>query len=129
MDRLPFCKPKDAPRARKPAVRVFRDGRECCDLTTKAGRDEYKRRLREMWERQGRKCGLQISPQCKARGGRLLVNEATFDHGQCRGMGGAKRTDKIWDERGNPISLAVCCYCNCLRGSQPLSNFLADIIP
>jgi hypothetical protein len=121
-----FPKPKDAKKHPKSAVRIMKDGREICDHLTKAGRDEYKRRVRVMWERQGRKCGLQISPQCKARSGRLLIDEAQFDHEICRGMGGAKRTDAIVDKDGRPVSRAVCCWCNCLRGSRPITDF-ADV--
>ena len=48
--------PKKPP---KPAVKVMKDGREICDQLTKAGRDEYERRKRLMWERQKRRCCLE----------------------------------------------------------------------
>lgn len=109
------------------AIKVFRDGREVCVMTTKAGRDEYASRVRQMWERQGHKCGLQISPQCQNRNGRLLIDEAQFDHETPRGMGSSRRDDRI-EIDGKPISKAVCCWCNCLRGSRPLSDF-EELIP
>src|SRR5271156_2665054 len=115
-----FPKPKKPP---KPAIRVFRDNREVCNMLTKAGRDEYAGRVRAMWERQGRKCGLYISPQCKARGGRLLIDEATFDHSYGRGMGGGKRNDAILDANGKWLNQAVCCWCNSLKGSRSIDYF------
>ena len=129
MDRPAYPKPKDQKKPPKPAVKVYADRREVCNMNCKEGRDIYAGRVREMWERQNRKCGLQISPQCKARNGRLLINEATFDHSQCRGMGGAKRTDRIWDESGRPMNMAVCCFCNSMKSSRSLSDFMKDIIP
>lgn len=119
---LPFSRPCEV-KKEQPAVKVMRDNREICNQLTKFGRDEYHNRVRIMWERQGKKCGLQISPQCKERGGRLLINEAQFDHSYGRGMGGGKRSDAIVDEQGNPINMAVCCWCNSLKGSKPLSDF------
>ena len=111
-------------RKQRPAVKVFAGGREVCDMTTKAGRDEYRNRVRIMWERQGRKCGLMITPQCKAKNGRLSIDEATFDHSYGRGMGGGKRSDSLDGNR------AVCCWCNSLKGSRPPSDFgLDDLIP
>ncbi len=103
--------------------RVFRDGRTKINQLCKEGRDEYHRRVRIMWERQDRKCGLQISPPCKGRGGRLLIDEAQFDHSYGRGMEGGKRSDSIVDKDGNPTNMAVCCWCNIMKGSRPLSDF------
>jgi hypothetical protein len=125
----------DKPRKSKPKYLdddgVFRypDLREVCDMKSAKGRREYSRRIREMWERQGKRCGLIISPQCKERNGRLLINEAQFDHSFGRGMGGAKRTDAILDKNGNWLNQSVCCWCNCLKGSAPLTNFIDDIVP
>ena len=113
----------------KGAVKVFPDGREVCQVDTKAGWEEYKRRVKIMWERQGKRCGLVISPQCKERGGRLLLAEAQFDHSNGRGMGGGKRTDAIVDKDGNPMNMAVCVWCNSLKSSRPLSDFINEIIP
>lgn len=123
---IAFPKPSQV---RKPqeAVKVFRDGREVCRMMTKIGRDEYSNRVRRMWERQGRKCGLIISPQCQARNGRLLIDEAQFDHETPRRMGSGSRDDRI-EIDGKPVSRAVCCWCNCLRGSRPLSDF-EELIP
>ena len=109
-------------RKQRPAVKVFAGGREVCDMTTKAGRDEYRNRVRIMWERQGRKCGLMITPQCKAKNGRLSIDEATFDHETVRGMGSAKRDDRI-EIDGRDVSRAVCAFCNCHRGSRPITDF------
>lgn len=117
-----FPRPKD--QKKEPiTVRVYRDGREACNMLIKAGKDEYHRRVRAMWERQGHKCGLQISPQCKEQGGRLLIDEAQFDHSFGRGMGSSKRDDRIIDENGKSINMAVCCWCNSLKGSRPVTDF------
>jgi hypothetical protein len=123
---LAFPKPKDMKKEIEP-IKVFRSGREVCNQLTKAGRDEYHSRVRTMWERQGRRCGLMISPQCKERGGRLLIEEAQFDHSYGRGMGGGKRDDRIIGEDGKPTNMAVCCWCNSLKGSRPLSDFEVEV--
>ena len=115
-------------RQQRPAVKVFAGGREVCDMTTKAGRDEYRNRVRIMWERQGKRCGLMISPQCKAKNGRLLINEATFEHSRSRGMGGSRRTDAIIDKEGKWLNMAACCWCNSLKSSRPLEEF-TEIVP
>lgn len=111
-----FPKPKKPP---KPVFRVFAGGREVC-TDSKAGWDEYERRKRIMWERQGRTCGLQISPQCMRK---LPWQYATFEHVNGRGMGGAKRDDRV-EIDGKPVNLAACPYCNCLKGSRPMEDFL-----
>lgn len=121
--------PKPSQIKKQPEVeRVFADGRTKLNQLTKAGRDEYHRRVRVMWDRQGGRCGLMISPQCKARKGKLLTNEAQFEHSNGRGMGGAKRTDAIVDAQGSWLNMAVCCWCNTLKGSRPLSAF-NEIVP
>ena len=123
MSNLPaFPKPKDVKKERS-HIAIFAGGREVCNLLTKKGRDEYHWRIRVMWERQKRKCGLQISTQCKERAGSLRIDEAQFDHSCGRGMGGAKRDDRILDDLGKPINMAVCCWCNSMKGSRPLSDF------
>lgn len=96
-----FPKPKNPP---KPVFKVFRDGREVCS-DTKAGRDEYDRRKRVMWERQKRRCCLEgKAPGCP---GRLRWEESSFEHEAGRGSGGSKRDDRIevplLDENRNPI--------------------------
>ena len=110
--------PKKAP---KPAMKVFPDGREVLDLKTKVGADEYQRRKLQMFDRQGGRCGLQISPQCKARGGRLLRAECQFGHEVSRG--GGKRDDRIEIE-GRPVCRALCPWCNSLQGSRKMSEFV-----
>jgi hypothetical protein len=107
----------------QPAVKVMRDGREICQQLTKAGRDEYRSRTRKMWDRQGCRCGLQISPQCKERNGRWPFDEIQFDHSWGRGMAGGKRNDAILDPDGKPLNMAVCSWCNSLKSSRPLSDF------
>jgi hypothetical protein len=129
VERIPLAilRPNEVKKDRS-HIKVFTGGREVCDLLTKSGRDEYHRRVRAMWERQGKKCGLQISPQCKERNGRLLIDEAQFDHSNSRGMGGSKRDDRIIDDYYRPMNMAVCCWCNSLKGSRPLSDF-DEVIP
>lgn len=95
----------------------FPDGREECCLTTKSGRDEYAQRTRHMWEWQNKLCGLQISEQCKAKKGRLALADTQFDHEVSRGMGGAKRDDRIMVD-GVRKNRAVCAWCNSLKGSR-----------
>lgn len=85
-------KPKD--QKQKPvAVRVFRDGREACNLLTKEGSDIYRGRTREMWERQDRYCCLH--GHCPTCPGKLRWAEATFDHETPRGYDGGTRDDRI----------------------------------
>jgi hypothetical protein len=122
-----FPKPGQIKRV-KSAVRVFADGREVCDLTIKSGREEYRSRVKKMLSWQNGTCGLQINEQCKARRGRLSFEEAQFDHEVPRGMGGAKRDDRI-EIGGKRVSRAVCPWCNCLRGSRPVSDFIEDMVP
>jgi len=95
----------------------YPDGREECETKSKKGREEYARRTRDMWERQHHMCRLQISDQCKAKRGRLLITEAEFDHEDGRGMGGSHRDDRI-EVNGKPQNGAVCHWCNTLKGSR-----------
>jgi hypothetical protein len=82
--------PKKPP---KPAVKVMKDGREICDLLTKAGRDEYESRKTEMHTRQKAVCCLYgICPTCP---GKLRRVEAMFEHEDGRGAGGGHRDDRI----------------------------------
>jgi hypothetical protein len=106
------------PWQRKPnrlAVRVFMDGREVCDVTRRAGYDEYERRKRLMWERQGKKCFL-----C---GQTLFWKDATFEHQDGRGMGGSKRDDRI-EKDGQPYNGVAHLLCNQTKGSQSLEKWL-----
>lgn len=124
MSDLPMFPKPGQVKKRQEAIRVMRDGREICNMNCAEGRRIYADRVRQMWERQGRKCGLQISPQCKAKKGYLHIKEAQFDHEIPRG--GGRRDDRI-QINGKNVSHAVCGFCNCLRGSRKLTDF--DEIP
>lgn len=84
--------------------RRYPDGREVC-LDTARGWVEYYDRTQAMVQRQERVCGLEESGNCLypgklmtcALGGFL---RATFQHGDGRGIGGARRNDVI-DAKGN----------------------------
>jgi hypothetical protein len=89
------------------AVRVYPDGREVCQ-ESKAGWMEYNRRVKLMWERQGRRCSL-----C---GKALALFNATFEHQRRRGMGAAWRDDRIEDREGNWINGASHWVCNGEKG-------------
>ena len=90
------------------AVRVYPDGREVCDTKTRAGNEEYRRRVKLMWERQQRHCSLCGRP--------MALGNATFEHQRRRGMGAAWRQDAIEDKDGNPINSAAHWVCNGVRG-------------
>lgn len=111
-----FPKPSQV-RKQRLVVKVYPDGREVCVLTTKKGMDEYMDRKKKMWERQGRRCALQISDQCKVRQGRWPFDATTFDHQNGRGMAGGKRDDRI-EVEGKWLNAAVCWGCNGLKSSQ-----------
>lgn len=97
--------PKPSQVRKKPeAVRVFRDGREVCNLLCKEGMDEYIRRKRVAWESQGKIC-----PLCNQK---LAWKDSTVDHKLPRGMGGGSRDDR----QGN--IQAVHGLCNSLKGSR-----------
>jgi hypothetical protein len=112
-----FPKPKQMKRKPKAAVNIYRDGREVCDLTTKAGYEEYKRRIEVMRIRQEKKCYL-----C---GYFLRKDEATFDHQDGRGHGGGHRDDRI-EKDGKPYNGAAHFRCNASKGSVRLNKFLAE---
>jgi hypothetical protein len=103
-----------------PWIKIFPDGREILNLKTKAGSDEYQRRKLEMWERQGRRCALQITEICKQRQGRWPKDEIQFGHEVSRG--GGKQDDRI-EVDGKPRNRALCAWCNSLQGSRPISYF------
>ena len=86
------------------AVKVFRDGREKCNLLCKAGRDEYERRKRKSWEDQKGICAI-----CHLR---LNWADTTADHKNIRGMGGGSRDDR------QANLAAVHWVCNTQRGSK-----------
>lgn len=100
------------------AVRILRDGREICNLLTKAGRDEYARRVRAMWERQGRRCCLE--GWVKDCPGYLKISAAVFEHQDGRGMMGGKRDDRI-EKNGKPYNGAAHAWCNSKKGSVRMS--------
>jgi hypothetical protein len=98
----------------------YADGREVCNLLTKAGRDEYAGRVRKMWLRQGRQCCLQGF--IKSCPGPLKITEASFEHQDGRGMDGGHRDDRI--EKPDPVTGEMKPYngaahfwCNSLKGS------------
>ena len=88
----------------KPAVKVMRDGREICQLNTKAGMDEYIRRKRVAWEDQKGICAI-----CHLR---LNWGDTTADHIKTRKMGGGERND------AQTNIAAVHWACNAKRGSK-----------
>ena len=105
-----FPKPKSPP---KPAVKVFRDGREVCNLETKEGKEEYDRRKRAMWERQNKRCCLE--GKCPGCPGRLRWEDASFEHEA--GRGGGKRDDRILVD--GKWQNGVCHHwCNRWKGSR-----------
>jgi len=94
------------------AVRVYQDGREVCNLQTKAGRSEYAFRIWQMLLRQTHRCCL-----C---GKWLRSEEATFEHQDGRGMGGGHRDDRI-EVDGKPINGAAHFWCNSAKGSRRMN--------
>jgi hypothetical protein len=86
-----------------PALIKYPDGREVCRETPE-GREEYRRRLRESWEEQGKLCAI-----CYLK---MPLREATPDHKQPRRMGAGFR-----DDRQENIA-AVHGRCNTDRGSK-----------
>jgi len=115
---LKFPKPKQIRRGKIPSFRTMADGREICS-NTPSGYAEYCRRKYIMLERQNFKCASQISPLCETRGnlGTLRPELTTFGHVDGRGMGGAKRDDRI-EKNGKPYNEAQCWWCNDLLGSK-----------
>jgi len=113
-----FPKPSQVKKI-KPAVRVFRDGREVCDLTIKAGRDEYEHRKWLMWDRQARKCCLCGQPLSRA--------EMMFEHWDGRGHGGGHRDDRI-EKDGKPYNGVAHPLCNSRKGSRRTNPFANDFI-
>lgn len=105
------------------------------NLLTKEGRDIYMSRIREMWERQEKRCCLQgLVDGCP---GKLALQDATFDHDEGRGMDGAHRDDRIWipDAKTGelwPINGAAHALCNSKKGSVRKSLLLEmslDVVP
>lgn len=92
------------------AVTRMPDGREICNRLVPAGRKEYHDRVLAMWKRQNGLCCLCHLP--------LRKEEATFEHTAGRGMGGAKRDDRIKDSSGRWINGAAHGLCNMKKGSR-----------
>lgn len=87
-------------------LRYHADGREVC-VDTKAGWDEYKRRVKVMVQRQGGKCCLCKKP--------MALGNATFEHQRRRGMGAAWRDDRIFKD-GQDWNGAAHWTCNGEKG-------------
>jgi hypothetical protein len=110
-----FPKPSDIARAPEP-VRVMRDGREVINKMLSDGRNEYRRRIAVMLERQEGICCLYgWCPDCH---GALTLAESTFEHEDGRGMGGAVRDDRIELPDGTLINGAAHYECNSWKGSR-----------
>lgn len=116
-------KPKDKKKEPKPIIRMFKDGREVINMLSKAGRDEYRRRKKEMWMRQGERCSLQISPQCKQKKGKWPFDLVQFEHSDGRGYNGSRRNDAIWKD-DKPYNSASCPYCNSQKASRRLEELV-----
>ena len=116
-------------RQQRPAVKVFAGGREVCDMTTKAGRDEYRNRVRIMWERQGKKMRFNdfATMQGEEWQAAQLMKQPSSIVGHV-GWGGSRRTDAIIDKEGKWLNMAACCWCNSLKSSRPLEEF-TEIVP
>jgi hypothetical protein len=124
----PILKPKQV--KKKPvAIRVFKDGREVCNLNIKEGRDTYMQRIRDMRDRQGKVCCLYgVIQECP---GFLALKDATFEHQDGKGHGGGHRDDRIMrpDKKGvlRPYNGAAHYKCNALKASRRLPyNELID---
>lgn len=92
-------------------VRVYPDGREVC-LENEPGREEYRRRVQVMVERQQHLCS-----RC---GGPIIA--PTFDHStHGRKMGGSATDDRVWLPDGSPQNSASCFMCNGAAGSRRLA--------
>jgi hypothetical protein len=116
-------KPKDKKKDPKPAVKIYKDGREVCNMLTPTGRAEYRRRREEMWHRQGDRCSLQISPQCKAKKGKCAFDLVQFEHSDGRGFNGSHRDDRTFKD-GKNYNSASCPYCNAQKASRRLEDLI-----
>lgn len=105
-------KPKDRGNV---AVMVYADGREKCLMHTGGGKAAYNWRIRQMAERQEQVCCLY--GHIEGCPGTLLGYGATFEHEDGRGMGGAKRDDRI-EKDGMPYNGAAHWQCNQDKGSR-----------
>ncbi len=107
-----------------PAFRVFSGGREVCDLTRKAGRDEYASRKLKMHERQKGICILYgHAPNCP---GRLNKSEMEFEHEAGKGHGSGHRDDRIEvldpkTGKMKPQNGVAHPWCNSWKGSRRIN--------
>ena len=118
-----FPRPKDIPR--EPEVIHYPEGphgREVINLSLPEGKAEYRRRVEEMWKRQKGICCLYGHiPNCP---GRLKLELACFEHEGGRGMGAARRDDRLVLPDGRWLNGAAHYRCNRARGSShiPYNN-------
>lgn len=114
---ITFLKPKDMKRTQRPILKVFPDGREVLDLSTKGGREEYRNRTMMMRFRQVDKCCLCWN---------FLPEEyATFEHEDGRGFNGSHRDDRIYRD-GKKYNGAAHSHCNLVKGSMRMAQFVAQ---
>lgn len=100
--------------AEKPAVIVYPDGREQCNLVKREGLNLYNQRIAKMVKRKHGRCCLEgICPVCP---GRLSLIEATFEHEDGRTSG--HRDDRIELPDGTWINGAAHRRCNQWKGSR-----------
>lgn len=108
-----FPRPEDI-KKEPVTVRVMKDGREVCNMLTAAGRAEYERRKRFVWEQQTfRSIGIdQPGHYCSICKLILHWKDTTADHIKPRKSGGSERDDRV-------ENLAAAHWiCNTQRGSK-----------
>jgi hypothetical protein len=103
---------KRKPAPNSDALKVYRDGREVCQNNA-AGAALYKARTIAMAFRQEFICCICRDPQK-----RMKPDETTFEHTDLRGMGSARRDDRILDAEGKPMNGAAHSFCNAEKGSK-----------
>lgn len=97
------------------AVMIYADGREKCLMHTGGGRKAYYRRIDMMADRQDNVCCLY--GHIEGCPGSLIGHTPTFEHEDGRGMGGAKRDDRI-EKEGRWYNGAAHWQCNNAKGSR-----------
>lgn len=112
---LAFPKPTRLNRRADP-VRIYSDGRELCRRTTVGGETEYQKRKWLMYARQKGICCL-FGHIEGCIGVMQYAADVTFEHEDGRGMGGAKRDDRI-EKDGRPYNGAAHQQCNHAKGSR-----------
>ena len=116
----PLLKPSQM-KVAQPWIEIFDGGREVLNTKTARGRDEYRERTLQMWERQGRKCGLILHTFCKERRGRWSADSITFDHDNPRGVSGQDDRIDVFNPTTGEIEKqnhAACGWCNTVKGSR-----------